>query len=107
MKLDIEVNADDTVEELKEMADELIAGLAANYLPYLFLFLGMFVIILVLTSCCGVYLAIWLHRSCHCRKFRCCCWIECGRDQELSTQQQKKRHRRLYINKNEEEIYVL
>ena len=107
MKLDIEVNADDTVEELKQMADELIAGLAATYLPYLYLFLVMFVVILVLTSCCGVYLAIWLHRKCHCRQCRCCFWVECGRDEELTRDIEKRRHRRLYINKNDEEIYVL
>ena len=88
------MDTDDTIEELRSMADEFIADLTNRYLPFFFLFMVILVIILVLTSCCGFYLAIWLHRSCHCKRFRCCFRIECDRED-------KQRKRKQYQSKKQ------
>ena len=106
MKFNVEVNADDTVEELKTMANEFLADIMTKYLPLLFLFLAILVITLVLTSCCGFYLAIWLHRSCHCRRFRCCFWVECGREHKQQQQKQKQNERQWRYNKEGNETCV-
>ena len=105
MKLNVEVNADDTVEELKTLADEFLVDLSTKYLSYLYAFIGILVIILVLTSCCGTYMAIWLHRSCHCQRFRCCFGIECDRVNEPQ-QHEKESHLRLSDKDDDGEIYV-
>ena len=82
MKLNVEVNADDTVDEIKALANEFLVDFATKYLSYLYVFIGIFVVVLVLTSCCGAFLAIWLHSLCNCRRCRCCFGSECGREQE-------------------------
>ena len=105
MKLNVDVNADETLEDLKVLADEFLGDLLTGYLPYLYLLIVVLVISLVLTSCCGALLAIRLHRSCHCRRCRCCFWIECGREQEQHNQQHKQRLRQFY-NTDDDEIYV-
>lgn len=93
MKFHVDVNPDETIEDIKALADQFIGELFSKYMPILFLFMIILVIILILTSCCGAYIAIWLHKSCHCRAFRCCFWVECGRDEE-QTYRRKKRRRR-------------
>ena len=110
MKFHVEVNPDETIDDIKEMADQFIAELFSKYMPFVFLFMVILTIILILTSCCGAYLAIWLHKACHCRQFRCCFWIECNREDEHY--RRKKRRRRSYSKEyskdddKDEEVYV-
>ena len=82
MKLNVEVNADETMEEIKAMADEFLVSFVNKYFSYVYVFITILVISLVLTSCCGAYLALWCHQLCNCRRCRCL-GSECGREKEI------------------------
>ena len=103
MKLNVQVDADDTMEEIKAMADEFLVGFANKYLSYLYVFIAIIVITLVLTSCFGAYLAIWCHHLCGCRRCRCCLGSECGQEQETS---EHKDENWRYSSANDDETFI-
>ena len=106
MKFNIAVKANNTVEELLALTDELLAHLITENMGYLFLFLVILVIILTSTYCCGTYLAIWLHRSCHFRRCRFCFGVECSEEQD-QLQQKEKDINKLLPNNDNEKAYDL
>ena len=115
MKFNVAVKANNTVEQLLAMTDELLASLITENLASLFFYLVILVIILAMTNCCGTYLAIWLHRSCRCRRFRCCFRVHCGdEEQQLQQrknykkqqQQQNKDIGQVLRNKEHDELYL-
>lgn len=106
MKLKIDVNADETLDDLKVLIDDFVRDLLTGYVPYLYIFVVLIVIVLVLTSCCGGLLALWLHRACHCRRCRCCFWVECGREQQQQEHHRQKQRLCRYRDQNDDEIYV-
>ena len=105
MKFNVAVKANNTVEQLLAMTDELLASLITENLASLFFYLVILVIILALTNCCGTYLAIWIHSSCHCRRFRCCFRVHCGDDEEQQLQQRQKPQKRQQQNKDISQLF--
>ena len=96
MKFNVEVDPDESAEEIKAMADKIISELTTKYLPYLLLAIGTLAIIFILTTCCGAYLALWLHRSCHGPGRRCCF------SSSSEQQRQKERESWLYYKDKDE-----
>ena len=101
MKFNVEVNTDESAEEIKALADKLLSDLVTKYLPYVLLSVGILAIILIFTTCCGAYLALWLHRTCH-RPGRRCCFND-----SVEKQRQKERESWLYMYyKDKDEINI-
>ena len=66
MKVNINIDEEEMVTEIKEMVDNI----SKQLLPYVFLGAGLFVLLLILTSCCGSALAICCCKKCHFKRVR-------------------------------------